>query len=50
MTGTALTPHRLIPVDELARFDAARVYAATQSRRTAPVAAPHKGRIIDLAG
>ena len=49
MTGTALIP-RPATDDELFRFDAARVYAATQSRRTAPAWAPRKGRIIDLAG
>lgn len=49
MTGTALIPHPA-PADELYRFDVARIYAATQSRRTAPAWAPRKGRIIDLAG
>ena len=49
MTGTALLT---LPAyrDELARFDVARLYAATQDRRTAPVCMPSKGRIVDLAG
>ncbi len=33
-----------------ARLAAARVYAATQSRRCAPVLRPTRGRIVDLAG
>lgn len=41
---TARSPSRID------RRDAARIYAATQSRRTAPVAVPAKGRIVDLAG
>lgn len=49
MTSTALIPHTA-PVDELFRFDAARVYAAAQQRRTAPVWTPNKGRIVNLAG
>lgn len=51
MTGNALIPvetSRSTP--GIDRRDAARIYAATQSRRTAPVAMPTKGRIVDLAG
>ena len=55
MTGTALIIATIAPPapmvgDWRSSNDAARIYAATQARRTAPAWAPRKGRIVDLAG
>lgn len=55
MTGTALVLTSLAPLVPMvcewqSSNDAARIYAATQARRTAPNWAPRKGRIVDLAG
>ena len=43
-------PRPTAPAPDASRLAAARLYAATQARRCAPVARPSRGRIIGVVG